>query len=221
MALLTETTARRMTLDCTILTLLVSITSSRQVEVFSNSLSMDLLHRRLGHSGQAALHRLLKDNMAKGLGQVSGAVSSCDSRQLGKLTKPPHPVVKFDHNTTRPLQLVVMDLAGPFRPCSLGGASFFLGLLDVFTRYSWAVPIKKKSDAANKILEWKAVAENQSGQKLLNLRSDNGGEFTSTAFKHKMALLGVTLQTTPPRSLESNGMQERWNRTVGYQQGLP
>ena len=58
------------------------------------------------------------------------------------------------------------------------------------------------------------MAENQSGQKLLNLRYDNGGEFTSTAFKHKMALLGVTLRTTPPRSPESDGMQERWNRTV-------
>ena len=153
-ALLTETTAGRMTLDYTILPLPVSMASCRQAEFFNNSLSMDLLHLRLGHSGQAALHRLLKDN---------GAVSPCDSCQLGKLTRPPHPTVKFDHNTTRPLQLVVMDLAGPVRPCSLGGASFFLGLLDVFTRYSWAVPIKKKSDAANKILEWKAVAENQSG----------------------------------------------------------
>ena len=29
-----------------------------------------------------------------------------------------------------------------------------------------------------------------------------------------MALMGVQLQTTPPRSLESNGVAERWNRTV-------
>ena len=94
---------------------------------------MDLLHRGLGHSGHAALHRLLKDNMATGLGQISGAVSPCDSCQLGKLTRPPHPAVKSEHNTTRPLQLVVMDLAGRVRPCSLGGESFFLGLLDVFT----------------------------------------------------------------------------------------
>ena len=31
-----------------------------------------------------------------------------------------------------------------------------------------------------------------------------------------MALLGVQLQTTPPRSPESNGVVERWNRTVQY-----
>ena len=213
-ALFSETPSGRMTLDCRILTPPPIMPSCRQAEVFSNSLSMDLFHRRLGHSGQAALQRILRENMATGIGQVAGSVSPCDSCQLGKLTRPPHPSVQFDHHTTRPLQLVVMDLAGPVRPRSLGGASYFLGLLDVFTRFSWAFPIKKKSDAANKILEWKPVAENQCKEKLLNLRSDNGGEFTSKAFKYKMAILGVTLQTTPPRSPESNGMQERWNRTV-------
>ena len=213
-ALMTESSTGRMTLDCTILSTAATLPSCRQIEVFSNSLSMDLLHRRLGHSGQAALQRLLRANMATGIGQVSGAVTPCDSCQLGKLTRPPHPAVRFDHNTTRSLELVVMDLAGPVRPRSLGGASFFLGLLDVYTRHSWVYPIRKKSDAAQKILEWKGVVENQSQEKLLNLRSDNGGEFTSTAFKHEMALLGVMLQTTPPYSPESNGMQERWNRTV-------
>ena len=29
-----------------------------------------------------------------------------------------------------------------------------------------------------------------------------------------MALLGVQLQTTPPHSPESNGVAERWNRTI-------
>ena len=88
--------------------------------------------------------------------------------------------------------------------------------MDVFTRYSWAYPIKKEPDAANKILEWKAVAENQCKEKLLNLRSDNGGEFTSKDFKHKMAIQGVNLQTTPPRSPESNGIQMSIGLSVTY-----
>ena len=135
LALMTEIHGR-MTLDCRILPSSYPPPSCRQAEVMANSLSMDLLHCRMGHSGQAALRRLLKDDMATGVGQVVGAVTPCDSCQLGKLTRPPHPAVAFDHATTRPLQLVVMDLAGPVRPCSLGGARFFLGLLDVYTRYS-------------------------------------------------------------------------------------
>ena len=58
------------------------------------------------------------------------------------------------------------------------------------------------------------MADGQSRTKLLKLRSDNGGEFTSNAFKSSMALLGVQFRTTPPRSPESNGVAERWNRTV-------
>lgn len=89
-----------------------------------------------------------------------------------------------------------------------------MGLIDVYTRYSYVYVLKKKSDAAAKILEWMCVAENQYKQKLLHLRSDNWGEFTSIAFKHQVAVRGVTLQTTPPRSPEANGMAERFNSTI-------
>ena len=82
--------------------------------------------------------------------------------QVGKLTRPPHPALDFSHGTTYALQLVVMDLAGPVKPRSLGGASYFLGIMDVYTRPSWVYTIKTKSDAAAQIMEWKAVAEGQS-----------------------------------------------------------
>ena len=107
-----------------------------------------------------------------------------------------------------------MDLAGPVQPSSLGGASYFLGILDVLTRHSWVFTIRKKYDAAAKIMEWKSIAEGQSKTKLLKLRLDNGGEFTSTALQSSMALQGVELQTTPPRSSKSNGLAERFNRTL-------
>ena len=74
--------------------------------------------------------------------------------------------------------------------------------------------LRCKSDAAGKIMEWKGVAEGHSKTKMLKFRIDNGGGFTSNAFKSFMALLGVQLETTPPRSPESNGVAERWNRTV-------
>ena len=74
--------------------------------------------------------------------------------------------------------------------------------------------IRKKSDTAAIIMEWKGVAKGHSHTKLLKLRTKNGGEFTSSAFKSSMALMGVELQTTSPRSPESNGLAERWNRTV-------
>lgn len=114
---------------------------------------MDLLHGRLAHSGQGAMKRIMREDMATGVGQVAGRVSPCDACQLGKRMRPPHLAVAFDHAMTRPLQLVVMDLAGLVKPASLRGEVFFLGILDVFTRYSWVVPLKHKSDAVSKIME--------------------------------------------------------------------
>ena len=54
MALLSQSKTGRLTLDCRILRSTVSQPSTRQGEVFGNTLSMDLPHRRLGHSEEAA-----------------------------------------------------------------------------------------------------------------------------------------------------------------------
>ena len=97
--------------------------------------------------------------MATELGQVSGAVGPPDPCQLGKLTRPPHPAVPFSHGTTYALELVVMDLAGPVRPSRMGGAFYFLGIMDIFTRFSWVFTLRVKSDAASRIMEWKGVAK--------------------------------------------------------------
>ena len=126
-ALLSRSKAGRLTLDCKIFSSPPALPSLQQAEVFVNTLSMDLLHRRLGHSGEVALRRLLKEDMATGVSPISGTISPCDPCRLGKLTRPPHPAVDFSHGTTYVLQLVVMDLAGPIKPRSLGGASYFMG----------------------------------------------------------------------------------------------
>ena len=88
-ALLSKSKAGRLTLDCRILSSALSQPSTRQGEAFLNTLSMDLLHRRLGHSGEAALRRLLKENMATGISSVAGTIRPCDPCKLGKLTRPP------------------------------------------------------------------------------------------------------------------------------------
>ena len=88
--------------------------------LYVGEVSMSLLHRRLGHSGQPALKRLISEDMETGFKVVQGSdVDPCDACELGKLTRPTHPPRPFMHNTSFPLQLVVMDLAGPVRPRTL------------------------------------------------------------------------------------------------------
>jgi transposase InsO family protein len=46
------------------------------------------------------------------------------------------------------------------------------------------------------------------------IRSDQGGEFTSTAFKDELQRLGIIAELTPARTPQSNGLAERVNRTL-------
>ena len=123
-ALLSETKQGRLTLDCKILYTTSTMPSPHHAEAFIGSLYMDPLLRRDGHSGEAALHRLLQNDMATGIGQVFASVSPCDPR-------PPHLAVTLTHDTTYDMELAVMDLADPVTPSSLGGASYFLELKGV------------------------------------------------------------------------------------------
>ena len=74
---------------------------------------------------------------------------------------------------------------------SCGGAEYFLIFTDDKTRYAWVYPLKQKGDVFNQFLEWKAAAEKSSGHKVKTLRTDNGGEFTSTEFENYLKTEGV------------------------------
>ena len=97
------------------------------------------------------------------------------------------------HNTTFPLQLIVMDLAGPVKPQSLGGGHYILNILDIFTRYSWTMVLKSKDKVAENFMPWKPVVEMQSGTQVHVMRTDSGGEFIPHAFKAWLFDKGVTI----------------------------
>lgn len=62
--------------------------------------------------------------------------------------------------------------------------------------------------------ERKALVEKSSGQKLKNLRTDNGGEFMSSEFQNFLKTEGVRHELKVPKTPQQNGVVERLNRTV-------
>ena len=80
------------------------------------------------------------------------------------------------------------DLCVKINSKSCGVAEYFLTLTNDKTRYIWVYPLKQKSDVFNQFLEWKSAAEKSSGHKVKTLRTDNGGEFTSTEFENYLKL---------------------------------
>ena len=74
----------------------------------------------------------------------------CGPCQLGKQTKTKHPGTQT-LATSKPLELLHLDLVGPARTESLGGKRYIMVVVDDFTRYTWIILLRSKSDAPEHI----------------------------------------------------------------------
>ena len=134
---------------------------------------MQLLHRRMGHSGIDAMRKLLMGKLVRGIEGVKVKdPQPCDFCKTDKLPQGPHPVAAVDNKGSRFLDLVVVDLAA----CALGHKLYDMVIVDTFNQRFFVVLLAKKSNAATDLMRWIPRVEVQTGRRLHILRSDNGGE---------------------------------------------
>jgi hypothetical protein len=137
----------------------------------------------------------------------------CDGCLIGKQRRTPFPA-EANYRATERLDLVHGDLCGPISPPTHGGKRYFLLLVDDKTRYMWIVLLSRKDEAPAAIKRWQASVEVETRVKLRVLRTDRGGEFTSTEFGEYCADRGVRRHLTAPYSPQQNGVVERRNQSV-------
>ncbi|GJY59247.1 putative RNA-directed DNA polymerase [Tanacetum coccineum] len=112
------------------------------------------------------------------------------------------------------LDLVHIDVCGPFRLATKDRKHYYVMLTDDFNRYGYVYLIKHKSDTFEVFKRYKKEVENQLGRKIKVLRSDRGGEYLSIEFFNHLKNCGIVSQLTPPRTPQLNGVAERRNRTL-------
>ena len=92
------------------------------------------------------LRKLAKQGL---LGDLSNLKFSkdkvCDSCQLGKQVKTSFKSKNLV-STTRPLELLHMDLFGPNRVASLGGKLYAYVIVDDYSRFTWVFFLDSKSN---------------------------------------------------------------------------
>ena len=103
----------------------------------------------------------------------------CGPCQLGKHTKAKHPSTQT-FATSRPLKLLHLDLMGPTRIESLGGKRYIIVVVDDFTRYTWIILLRSKSDAPKHIKTLCTRLQNEKSLKIDQIRSDHGKEFENS-----------------------------------------
>ena len=135
----------------------------------------------------------------------------CHYCQLNKINvqqqKPPIRKV----NPIRPFELVAMDLVA--LPMSGRGHIVAFVIVDLFSKWAMAIPIKKKTaSVVSRVLRDQVIPAML--RKPETILSDNGPEFRGVETEQTLAEFNITHVYSSPYCPSSNGGVERLNRTL-------
>ena len=87
----------------------------------TKGISMELLHKRLGHTSLSFMQRLVKCQMVRGLEEGAvGEYKMCRGCKMGRSSEKSHPRKDPEFRAQEQLELVHTDIAGPFKPAAIG-----------------------------------------------------------------------------------------------------
>ncbi|CAN7091392.1 unnamed protein product [Brassica rapa subsp. narinosa] len=159
-----------------------------------------LWHARLGHPQSRALSIMLPSISFK---------SDCEACILGK-----HCKSVFSRSNTiyeNCFDLIHSDVWTA--PClSREHHKYFVTFIDEKSKYTWITLMQSKDRVFEAFINFQNYVSNHFNAKIKILRSDNGGEYTSNAFKQHLAKYGMIHQTSCPYTPQENGVAERKNR---------
>jgi hypothetical protein len=118
------------------------------------------------------------------------------------------------HNVGSPMERIAVDVLGPL-PETEQQNKYLLIVADYFTKWTEAFPIRNQEATTVADVLVKEVVS-RFGVPLV-LHSDQGRNFESTVFAEMCRLLGIEKTRTTPLHPQSDGMVERFNRTLEAQ----
>ncbi|KAK2401717.1 putative mitochondrial protein [Trifolium repens] len=171
-------------------------------------------HQRLGHANWRLISKLSKLSLVKGLPNLNYHSNAlCGPCQIGKISKTsfkPKNIV----STSRPLELLHIDLFGPVSTASINGKKYGLVIVDDYSRWTWVKFLRVKDDAYDVFTIFCTQVQNEKNLKILKIRSDHGGEFENEPFATYCEDHGIIHEFSAPRTPQQNGVVERKNRSL-------
>ncbi|KAK1687097.1 hypothetical protein QYE76_047945 [Lolium multiflorum] len=131
----------------------------------------------------------------------------------GKQLKKKHPI-KSIVTTSRPLELLHLDLFGPSHYDTLGGSKYGLVIVDDYSRYSWVFLLKSKDETHREFITFAKKAQRTYESEIKTIRTDNGTEFKNYTMQEFVDDEGIKHEFSAPYTTQQNGVVERKNRTI-------
>ncbi|MCI09010.1 ubiquitin carboxyl-terminal hydrolase [Trifolium medium] len=150
-------------------------------------------HCRYGHLSFKGLITLAKRTMVKGLPLLKDTQELCSDCVVSKHHRDSIPKSSSWRASIK-LELIHSDICGPINPSSNGGCRYFITFTDDYSIKTWTYPLKVKSSAFEVFKRFKALVEKESSHQIKCLRTDRGGEFTSSLFNDFCSEHGIKRQ---------------------------
>ena len=206
----------------------LKMTVSTQIEQANlakiKTIDYKILHARLGHLNKAAIKTLQKQHSLNIVNMNNDVCIGCIQ---GKQSRNKFSKRKRDITVDFPLQLVYSDYCGPLPPTFSKQTGFF-SYIDAYSRKPFVYLTDSKAKQEQFFKEFKIYAEKQTGNTILALNSDGGGEYTSISFTQFLKDEGIEHKITTFDTPQNNPVAERFNRTaieavrsIIYQMNLP
>ena len=87
-------------------------------------------------------------------------------------------------------------------------------VVDDFTRYTWVILLRSKSDAPEHIETLCSRLQNEKNLKIDRIRSDHGKEFENSYMEFFWTRLGISQEFYAPITSQRNRVVERKNRVI-------
>ena len=180
----------------------------------SKEISINELHRRMGHVNHEDLRQMVEKGMVTGIDlDVSSKAGFCETCVKAKATRKPFPKeTKTEYKSYG--DKVVSDVWGPAPVKSLGGKQYYLLFKDLFSHEERIYFLKQKGEVFDHYKRYEAWVKVQREGRIAILGSDRGGEFTSKGFSEHLENAGTVRHLTVHDSPASNGVAECANRTL-------
>jgi hypothetical protein len=138
----------------------------------------------------------------------------CDTCRISKWTKLPFSGVK--PYTQNPLDNIHIDLSGIIRIPCIFNYSYFMLIIDEYTRmaFIYFLKTKTKEEVFEAINDFILRAERHCKNKVKMITTDGGGEFINSLLIPFCESLGIVKNTTAPCTPQQNGLVERFMRTI-------
>lgn len=182
------------------------------LSVSTSPASLLTWHSRLSHIGEASIRRLYQQGVIKDTNWERHGMEGCQACRRGRMIRRRFGS-RDKYRATRLLKVVHTDVCQLSKP-SREGYKYFVTFIDDFSKLSVVYQLQRKSPVYESFIHIVTQSERETGMKVLDLRSDNGGEYVSHRMRDWCRAHGIKQTMGPPHTPQLNGVVERYNRTL-------